>query len=126
MPVKYRKAELFGSPITHKLRLYVQVPEAYAGQPVLGLEADLRFCRAAEQALYGENRAHLERSRPTLRTLQVELELDTRNREVYFPDAYARSAFQAPASGESLRAAAIQCCFEPPDCRSLTLDGQNA
>ena len=47
---------------------------------------------------------------PSLRTLQVELELDNANREV-FPGAYAEVHFKLPASAETLRLPANTVLF---------------
>ena len=60
---------------------------------------------------------------PTLRTLQVELELDNANREV-FPGAYAEVHFKLPASAETLRLPANTVLFRAAGLQVATVDGQ--
>ena len=116
-------AELFRIADTHKLRIYVQVPEAYAAATSPGLEADLRFAEQPNKLFTAKTVRTSNALDPTLRTLQVELELDNANREV-FPGAYAEVHFKLPASGESLRLPANTVLFRAAGLQVATLDGQ--
>jgi len=55
--------------------------------------------------------------------LQVELELDNANREV-FPGAYAEVHFKLPASAQSLRLPANTVLFRAAGLQVATVDGQ--
>src|SRR5580704_16875107 len=86
-------SELFRLADTHKLRIYVQVPEPYAAAAKPGLEADLSFSEQpgkAYTATVVRTSNALDRG---LRTLQVELQLDNAEREL-FPGAYAEVHFK--------------------------------
>ena len=60
---------------------------------------------------------------PTLRTLQVELELDNAKGEI-FPGAYAEVHFKLPPSAETLRLPANTVLFRSAGLQVATLDGQ--
>jgi RND family efflux transporter MFP subunit len=116
-------AELFRIADVHKLRIYVQVPEAYAAATSPGLEAELRFAEQPNKAFTAKTVRTSNALDPTLRTLQVELELDNAHREV-FPGAYAEVHFKLPASAESLRLPANTVLFRAAGLQVATLDGQ--
>jgi RND family efflux transporter MFP subunit len=115
--------ELFRIADTHKLRIYVQVPEAYAAATSPGLEAELRFAEQPNKTFTAKTVRTSNALDPTLRTLQVELELDNANREV-FPGAYAEVHFKLPASAESLRLPANTVLFRAAGLQVATVDGQ--
>src|SRR5271154_216399 len=85
--------ELFRIADTRKLRIYVQVPEAYASVTKPGLEAELRFAEHPNRGFSARTVRTSNSLDPTLRTLQVELELDNAKGEV-FPGAYAEVHFK--------------------------------
>ena len=116
-------AELFRIADTHKLRIYVQVPEAYAAATSPGLEAELRFAEQPKKLFTAKTVRTSNALDPTLRTLQVELELDNANREV-FPGAYAEVHFKLPASAQSLRLPANTVLFRAAGLQVATIDGQ--
>jgi RND family efflux transporter MFP subunit len=116
-------AELFRIADTHKLRIYVQVPEGYAAVTRPGLEADLRFAEHPGRTFTATTVRTSNALDPTLRTLQVELELDNANRDV-FPGAYAEVHFKLPASAQSLRLPANTVLFRAAGLQVATLDGQ--
>jgi RND family efflux transporter MFP subunit len=116
-------AELFRIADVHKLRIYVQVPEAYAAATSPGLEAELRFAEQPNKAFTAKTVRTSNALDPTLRTLQVELELDNAHREV-FPGAYAEVHFKLPASAQSLRLPANTVLFRAAGLQVATLDGQ--
>jgi len=51
-------SELFHVADMQRLRIYVQVPEAYAAETKPGLEADLHFGRAAARGSQRQDRSH--------------------------------------------------------------------
>jgi RND family efflux transporter MFP subunit len=116
-------AELFRIADMHKLRIYVQVPENYAAATRPGLEAELRFAEQPNKTFTAETVRTSNALDPTLRTLQVELELDNANREV-FPGAYAEVHFKLPASAETLRLPANTVLFRAAGLQVATVDGQ--
>jgi RND family efflux transporter MFP subunit len=103
-------SELFRLADTRKLRIYVQVPEAYAAITKPGLEAQLKFSVQQGNAYT----ATLVRTSyvldPGLRTLQVELQLDNAEREL-FPGAYAEVHFKLAGNAKSLRLPANAVLF---------------
>jgi RND family efflux transporter MFP subunit len=116
-------SELFRIADTHKLRVYVQVPEAYAAATRPGLEAELRFAEQPSKTFSAKTVRTSNALDPTLRTLQVELELDNAKGEV-FPGAYAEVHFKLPASAESLRLPANTVLFRAAGLQVATIDGQ--
>jgi RND family efflux transporter MFP subunit len=115
--------ELFRIADTHKLRVYVQVPEIYAGATGPGLDADLRFAEQPRKLYPAKTVRTSNAIDPTLKTLQVELELDNANREI-FPGAYAEVHFKLPASAESLRLPANTLLFRSAGLQVATVDAQ--
>jgi RND family efflux transporter MFP subunit len=116
-------SELFRIADTHKLRVYVQVPEAYASATSPGLEAELHFAEFPNKTFAAKTVRTSNALDPSLRTLQVELELDNANREV-FPGAYAEVHFKLPASAESLRLPANTVVFRSAGLQVATVDAQ--
>jgi RND family efflux transporter MFP subunit len=115
--------ELFRIADTHKLRVYVQVPEAYASATRPGLEAELHFTEQPQRVFRAKTVRTANALDPTLRTLQVELELDNEKREV-FPGAYADVHFRLPASAQSLRLPANTVLFRAAGLQVATVDAQ--
>jgi RND family efflux transporter MFP subunit len=116
-------AELFRIADMHKLRIFVQVPEAYAAATLPGLEADLHFAEQPSRTFTARTVRTSNALDPTLRTLQVELELDNAKRDV-FPGAYAEVHFKLPASAQSLRLPANTVLFRAAGLQVATIDGQ--
>ncbi len=115
--------ELFRIADTHKLRIYVQVPEAYAAATTPGLEAELHFVGQPRKTFAAKTVRTSNALDPTSRTLQVELELDNARREV-FPGAYAEVHFKLPASTDTLRLPANTVLFRAAGMQVATVDGQ--
>jgi RND family efflux transporter MFP subunit len=95
-------SELFRLADIHRLRIYAQVPEAYAGVTSTGLKAELHFAERpgvtyATDAVRTSNALD-----PTARTLQVELQLDNREAQL-FPGSYTDIHFKLPSSTQTLR-----------------------
>ena len=115
-----RNRALFRIADVHKLRIYVQVPEAYAAATAPGLEAELRFAEQPRKTYAAKTARTSNALDPTLRTLQVELELDNANQEV-FPGAYAEVHFKLPANAESLRLPANTVLFRSAGLQVATV-----
>jgi RND family efflux transporter MFP subunit len=95
-------AELFRVADTHKLRVYAQVPEAYAIATTTGLQAELHFAEYPGKAFPAETVRTSNALDPSARTLQVELQLDNDKGEL-FPGAYAEVHFKLPDSMQTMR-----------------------
>jgi RND family efflux transporter MFP subunit len=102
--------ELFRVADTHKLRVYAQVPEAYAVATTTGLKAELQFAEWPGKTYPAETVRTSNALDPTARTLQVELQLDNRNGEL-FPGAYAEVHFKLPDSTQTMRLPANTILF---------------
>ncbi len=114
-------AELFRIADTHKLRIYVQVPEAYAAAVKPGLDAELRFTEQAGK-LYNAKIARTANALdPNARTLQVELQIDNANGEL-FPGAYAEVHFKLAANSGTLRLPANTVLFRSAGLQVATVD----
>lgn len=94
--------ELFRVADTHKLRVYAQVPEAYATATTTGLQAELHFAEYPGRVYPAETVRTSNALDPSARTLQVELQLDNDKGEL-FPGAYAEVHFKLPDSMQTLR-----------------------
>jgi RND family efflux transporter MFP subunit len=113
--------ELFRIADVHKLRVYVQVPEAYASATHPGLIAELHLAEFPQRVFPAKAVRTSNALDPTLRTLQVELELDNANREL-FPGAYADVHFKLPADAQSLRLPANTVLFRAAGLQVATVD----
>ena len=87
------------------------------------MEAELRFAEQPQKSYSAKTVRTSNALSPTLRTLQVELELDNANREV-FPGAYAEVHFKLPANAESLRLPANTVLFRSAGLQVATIDKQ--
>jgi len=114
-------SELFRIADTHKLRIYVQVPEAYAAAAKPGLEAELRFTEQPNRKYVAQTVRTSNALDPTLRTLQVELQLDNADREV-FPGAYAEVHFKLANSAKALRLPANTVLFRAAGLQVAIVD----
>jgi RND family efflux transporter MFP subunit len=116
--------ELFRIADTHQLRIYVLVPEAYAAVTNPGLEAELHFAEQPNKTYTAKTVRTSNALNPTLKTLQVELQLDNAKGEV-FPGAYAEVHFKLPANAESLRLPANTVLFRAAGLQVATVDDQD-
>jgi RND family efflux transporter MFP subunit len=117
-------SELFRVADTHKLRIYVQVPEAYAATAKPGQQAELHFTSQPNKKYMAETVRTANALDPTLRTLQVELQLDNANREV-FPGAYAEVHFKLAADAQSMRLPANTVLFRSAGLQVATVGQDN-
>jgi RND family efflux transporter MFP subunit len=116
--------ELFRMADTHKLRIYVQVPESYAAAAKPGMQAELLFSEQPNKKYTATTVRTSNALDPTLRTLQVELQLDNASHEV-FPGAYAEVHFKLGGNAESLRLPANTVLFRAAGLQVATVDAQN-
>jgi RND family efflux transporter MFP subunit len=114
-------SELFRLADTGKLRIYVQVPELYAGLAKPGLQAQLKFSEQQGRAYTATLVRTSNALDPGLRTLQVELELDNAEREL-FPGAYAEVHFKLAGNAQSLRLPANTVLFRAPGLQVAIVD----
>jgi len=116
-------SELFRIADTRKLRIYVRVPEAYASVTKPGLEAELRFAEHPNRGFSAKTVRTSNALDPTLRTLQVELELDNAKGEI-FPGAYAEVHFKLATGADTLRLPANTVLFRAAGLQVATVDDQ--
>jgi RND family efflux transporter MFP subunit len=116
--------ELFRIADTHKLRIYVRVPEPFAAATQPGLEAVLHFTEHAGRNFSAKIVRTSNSLDPTLRTLQVELQLDNDKGEI-FPGAYAEVHFKLPPNAQTLRLPANTILFRSAGLQVATLDAQH-
>ena len=116
--------ELFRRADTHKLRIYVQVPEPYAAAAKPGLEAELSFSEQQGKAYTATVVRTANALDPSLRTLQVELQLDNSQGEL-FPGAYAEVHFKLAGNARSLRLPATTVLFRAAGLQVATVDAQH-
>jgi RND family efflux transporter MFP subunit len=116
--------ELFRIADTHKLRIYVRVPEPFASVTQPGLEAGLHFTERPNRSFPAKIVRTSNSLDPTLRTLQVELQLDNDKGEL-FPGAYAEVHFKLPVDTETMRLPANTVLFRSAGLQVATLDSQH-
>jgi len=117
-------SELFRLADTQKLRIYVQVPEPYAAAAKPGVEAELKFSEQAGKGYAATTVRTANALDPVLRTLQVELELDNAQHEL-FPGAYAEVHFKLAGNASSMRLPANTVLFRAPGPQVATVDAQH-
>jgi RND family efflux transporter MFP subunit len=114
-------SELFRLADTRRLRIYVQVPEPYAGLAKLGLQAQLRFSEQQGKTYTAALVRTSDALDPGLRTLQVELQLDNSGGEL-FPGAYAEVHFKLAGNAQSLRLPANTVLFRAAGLQVAIVD----
>jgi RND family efflux transporter MFP subunit len=113
-------SELFRVADIEELRIYAQVPEAYAGTVTAGLKAELRFTEHPGKTYVAEAVRTSNALDPTARTLQVELHLDNKDGEI-LPGAYTEVHFKLPSSTQTLRLPANTVLFRAPGLQVATV-----
>jgi RND family efflux transporter MFP subunit len=114
-------SELFKVADTHRLRIYAQVPEAYANATHNGLTAEMHFAEQADKVFTAKATRTSSALDPSARTLQVEMILDN-PREELFPGAYAEVHFKLPSSTATLRLPADTVLFRAAGLQVATID----
>jgi RND family efflux transporter MFP subunit len=92
---------LFRVADTHRLRIYVSVPQPYAAAVAPGDSADLVFAEHPGKSFPAKVAFTAQALEPATRTLQVELQVDNPKAEL-FPGAYAEVHFKLATSGTTL------------------------
>jgi RND family efflux transporter MFP subunit len=115
---------LFRVADTHRLRIYVSVPQSYAGQISPGLTAGLVFAdrpgKRYQAAVVSTARA-LDASS---RTLQVELQIDNSGGEL-LPGSYAEVHFDLQGASTTLRIPVNAVLFRAQGLLVATVDSTN-
>jgi RND family efflux transporter MFP subunit len=93
---------LFRVADTHRLRIYVQVPQAYAAQVRTGMKASLEFTDHPGQHFAAAVTSTAHALDASARTLQVELQIDNSAGEL-LPGAYVQVTFSLPPGPGNLR-----------------------
>jgi RND family efflux transporter MFP subunit len=112
---------LFRVADTHRLRIYVQVPQAYAAQVRAGMSASLAFTDHPGQH-YSAAVASTARALDAVsRTLQVELQIDNASGEL-LPGSYVQVSFALPPSPGTLRIPVNAVIFRGKKPQVATVD----
>ena len=117
-------SQLFRVSDVTRLRVYVQVPEQYAPQTRPGVEAQLRFNEHPGVEYPAKVVRTAQALDPTLRTLQVELQVDNSKGEL-FPGAYAEVHFKLPGNANTLRVPATALVFRAAGLQIATVEQDN-
>jgi RND family efflux transporter MFP subunit len=115
-------SELFHVADMQKLRIYVQVPESYAPETKVGLEAELHFAEQPREAVSAKTVRTANAIDPVTRTLQVELQVDNARYQL-FPGAYTEVHFRLPGNAETLRLPSNTVIFRSQGLQVATVDG---
>jgi RND family efflux transporter MFP subunit len=113
-------AELFRLADIHKLRIYAQVPEAYAASTGIGLVAELHFAERPGKSFPATTIRTSNALDPTARTLQVELELDNKDGQ-FFPGAYTEIHFKLPSAAKTVRVPSNTILFRSEGLQVATI-----
>jgi RND family efflux transporter MFP subunit len=116
--------ELFRVADIKKLRIYAQVPEAYAAATETGLKAQLHFTERPGKTYDADTVRTSNALDPTARTLQVELQLDNRESQL-FPGSYTEVHFRLPSSTNTLRLPANTILFRSDGLQVAVVQNQD-
>jgi RND family efflux transporter MFP subunit len=103
-------APLFRVADTHRLRIYVSVPQAYASSIRPGMSADLIFAEHPGKRYPATVAFTAQALDPASRTLQVELQVENPAHEL-FPGAYVQVHFDLSSPAPTLRLPANAVMF---------------
>jgi RND family efflux transporter MFP subunit len=112
---------LFRVADTHRLRIYVQVPQAYAAQVQTGMNASLEFTDHPGQPYAATVASTAHALDATSRTLQVELQIDNTGGEL-LPGAYVQVTFSLSPSAGNLRVPVNAVIFRGKSPQVATVD----
>jgi RND family efflux transporter MFP subunit len=115
---------LFRVADTHRLRVYVSVPQAYAADIQTGLTADLEFADRPGQRYAAAVSSTAHALDPATRTLQVELQLDNAGGEL-LPGSYAQVLFTLSTPTSTLRVPVNTVLFRTQGLQVATLDNDH-
>jgi RND family efflux transporter MFP subunit len=115
---------LFRVADTHRLRIYVSVPQAYAAAIQPGLAAELVFADRPAQHYSASVASTARALDPASRTLQVELQIDNATGEL-LPGSYAQVHFTLSAGANTLRVPVNTVLFRAQGLQVATLDSEH-
>jgi RND family efflux transporter MFP subunit len=116
--------ELFHVADTHRLRIYVAVPQSFAAAVARGLTADLTFVERPGKTYPATVAFTSEALDASTRTLQVELQLDNATGEL-LPGSYAQVHMSLPAPSGTLRIPVNALLFRSGGLLIATVDKDN-
>jgi RND family efflux transporter MFP subunit len=114
-------AALFRVADTHRLRIYVSVPQAYAAAIQAGLPAQLLFAERPGKHYAATVASSARALDANSRTLQVELQIDNAHGEL-LPGSYAEVHFALGGNVSSLRVPVNTVLFRAAGLQVATLD----
>lgn len=117
-------SELFHIADTRKLRVYVQVPQAYADAARPGVEAEVLFAEKAGRTWPAKIVRNADALDPATRTLQTELQLDNANGEL-LPGGYAEVRFKLPVNASAIRIPSNALLFRAQGLLTARLGANN-
>lgn len=112
--------ELFRIADTHKLRIYVEVPQAYANQIAVGMHAELELPEQAGRSHPAVVVSTSNAINETSRTLLVQLEVDNAKRDL-IAGSYADVRFDLPAATGVLQLPVTALLFRRDGLRVATV-----
>jgi RND family efflux transporter MFP subunit len=112
---------LFRVADTHRLRIYVQVPQPYAAQISTGMSAALEFTDHPGQHFSATVASTAHALDAVSRTLQVELQIDNSRGEL-LPGSYVQVTFTMPPSPGTLRVPVNTVIFRGKSPQVATID----
>lgn len=115
---------LFRVADTHRLRIYVSVPQPYAAEVVPGLNASLELTDHPGKQFAATVASTAHALDAVSRTLQVELQIDNAKEEL-LPGSYAQVTFKLPASVNTLRVPVNAVLFRGDHVQVAVLDANH-
>jgi RND family efflux transporter MFP subunit len=115
---------LFRVADTHRLRIYVSVPQPYAAAMQAGLTARLEFADRPGKSYTATVASTARALDASTRTLQVELQIDNSNGEL-LPGSYAQVYFKLAAGQRTLRVPVNAVLFRSQGLIVARLDEQH-
>jgi RND family efflux transporter MFP subunit len=112
---------LFRVADTHRLRIYVYVPQAYAAAMRSGLTAALEFTDHPGKRYEAAVTSTAQALDATARTLQVELQIDNSRGEL-LPGSYVQVTFALPSGANTLRIPVNTVMFRTQHVQVATVD----
>lgn len=116
--------ELFHMSATNRLRVYVQVPQAYANWISAGMSADLTVVERPDMRHPAKVVSTAQSINATTRTLLTELEADNPNGEL-LPGAYALVHLPLPPGLKTWRVPSNALLFRADGLHLATVDAEN-
>ena len=115
---------LFHVADTHRLRIYVSVPQSYASGISEGMPAKLEFADHPGKLYTATVSSSARALDANSRTLQVELQIDNPKSEL-LPGSYAQVHFDLPGSPGTLRIPVNTVLFRSSGLQVATVDGDH-